>query len=295
MKAIIIVLGGIFFLYFLAYFYWKLRLDRPTIFTRPILLFHKVELTREWGVNCLRPEHFARLIAGLNEQGFQSVNLEEVASMKPADWGKKVLLTFDDAYQGIYSHALPVLESFGYTAAIFVITGFVGKDNAWDLNLGGKRFKHLTWSQIQELAQRGFSFGSHTVNHPDLTRLSSRLVEFELKKSKEDLEDHLGKEVVYLSYPFGRFNRAVQEESVRQGYQLGFSIYPNRYHSLRPDLALKRFGVYSVDSPLSIRIKLDRSGWFWLEDLKGYLINRLSLGTTLVKKLPDYSGAKLCL
>lgn len=292
MTAIAMILGGVFFLYLLAFLYWRWGLKAKALSTPPVLLFHKVDPINEWGVTSLRPEKFAGLLGYLKEQGFQSLSIDQVSGFKPDEWGKKVLLTFDDAYAGIYTHALPVLESLGHTATIFVITGFVGKPNTWDMNWGGKKFRHLSWEQIRELAGRGFSFGSHTVNHPDLTKLSQRWLEYELKKSKQDLEDQLGREVVYLSYPFGRFNIEVQKEALRQGYQKAFSIYPGRSQSIDGQMAIKRMALYRIDSPLSLRIKLNEGFWFWLEDLKCYLINRLSLATTLIKPAPDYSLIK---
>jgi peptidoglycan/xylan/chitin deacetylase (PgdA/CDA1 family) len=287
MRVVLLAGGGAFFLYLLAYLGWKFFLQTETNSTAPVLLFHKVERQREWGVTGLKPDRFKRLLHSLRERGYGSLKLEEF-------WGdsrsqsRKVLITFDDAYAGIYTQALPILEELGYTASVFVITGFVGNDNSWDLNLGGKRFRHLTWEEIGELAQRGFSFGSHTVTHSDLTKLAPKNMEYELKKSKQDLEDHLGREVAALSYPFGRFNPAVQKEAQRQGYQVCFSIYPGRNQTINQKLAVKRMGVYGLDSPLSLRIKLEGGWWYWLEDLKGYLINRLSLGTTLAKPGPRY-------
>lgn len=281
--------GGILFIFLCAYFFWKLRLSRSTLQKIPVLLFHKVEPQAEWGVTALKPSKFRELLQRLKEQGYQTLSLEEFSSPDNLDWRRKLLITFDDGYERVYTHAFPILESFGFTATVFVITGFIGKENSWDLNLGGRRFRHLDWNQIKQSAERGFSIGSHTVNHVDLTKLGPRQVEYELKKSKQDLEEQLGREVVHLSYPFGRFNQLVQKEALRQGYQTAFSIYPGRTPSLRENLSLKRIAMYSLDSPLSLRIKLQGGFWYWLEDLKGFLINRLSLTTTLVKPLPDYS------
>ena len=272
-----------------AFFLWKLRLPRNSLQKIPVLLFHKVEPEAEWGVTSLKPPKFRELMQRLKEQGYQTLSLEEFSGPDDVDWRRKLLITFDDGYAGVHSHAYPILESLGFKAAVFVITGFVGKENSWDMNLGGKRFRHLDWNQIKELCERGFSIGSHTVNHYDLTKLSPSQVEYELKYSKQDLEDQLGREVLYLSYPFGRFNQLVQKEALGQGYHYGFSIYPGRTPSLRENLSLKRIAMYSLDSPLSLRIKLQGGFWYWLEDLKGFLINRLSLATTLVKPLPDYS------
>ena len=290
MPTWVIIAGGIFLLFLGGFLYWKIWLYPGRAFVAPVLLFHKVEPVSEWGVTSLKPEKFGELISCLKDLGYSSVSPDEALKLEPADRSKKLLITFDDAYSGVYDHAGPILDRFGFSSTVFVITGFVGKSNSWDMNLGGKKYQHLGWEQIRELAQRGFTIGSHTVNHPDLTRLSLLKVQYELRKSKEDLEGQLGRKVAYLSYPFGRCNSRIQAEAKRLGYQAGFSIFPGRSCRLDPSLAIKRTAIYRIDSPLSLRIKLEGGPWFWLEDLKGYLINRLSLATSLIKPLPDYTS-----
>ena len=49
--------------------------------------------------------------------------------------------------------------------------------------------------------------------------------------------------------------------------------------------------MYLFDSPLTLKIKLNGGQLFWIEDLKGRIINAFANGTTLVKK-PDYSEMK---
>ncbi len=280
--------GGIFFLFLTVFLFWKFRFSARLDSKIPVLLFHKIEPQGEWGVTSLKPSKFHELINHLKEAGYQSLTLEEFNGAETSDFQRKVLITFDDGYEGIYQHALPILEKAGYTASVFVITGYVGKENSWDMNLGGRRFRHLSWEHIKELAQRGWSIGSHTVNHYDLTKLSQRQLEYELKRSKQDLEDKLNREIASLSYPFGRFSQPVQEEVLRQGYQNAFSIYPGRNFGFRQNLARKRIALYRLDTSLSLRIKLNGGFFYWLEDLKGFLINRLSLATTLLKPSPNF-------
>jgi peptidoglycan/xylan/chitin deacetylase (PgdA/CDA1 family) len=151
----------------------------------------------------------------------------------------------------------------------------------------GKKFRHLSWDQIKEMKRHGFSFGSHTVNHPDLTKLQRRFVEYELRRSKEALEDKLSQRVDFVSFPFGKYNREVEELAREAGYQKAFTICSssrsNNFHSL----VAGRVGMYLFDSPLTLKIKLDGGGLFWIEDLKGRIINAFASGTTLVKR-PDY-------
>jgi peptidoglycan/xylan/chitin deacetylase (PgdA/CDA1 family) len=131
-------------------------------------------------------------------------------------------------------------------------------------------------------------------------------VEYEFKKSKEVLEDKLGKEVIFLSYPFGRYNRFVQEEAERLDYKRAYTLCSNAKEDgfqsqkrrvqripLRGNFqpfAVERSGIYLFDSPLTLKIKLNRNRLFWIEDLKGRIINRFASGTAILKGSPDYSG-----
>ena len=87
---------------------------------------------------------------------------------------KYVVLTFDDGYRDFYTEAFPVLRSYGFTATVFLPTAYI------DGKRPGLRDKeHLTWDHARELSAAGISFGSHTVNHPELRELGWSEIEFE--------------------------------------------------------------------------------------------------------------------
>ncbi|MFQ6031993.1 MAG: polysaccharide deacetylase family protein [Candidatus Zixiibacteriota bacterium] len=254
-----------------------------------ILTYHKISDDFDWGITRQRVSQFEKGIKFLHEQGYKTVPLEETFK-PPKSLDRKVVITFDDGYEDVYLNAFPVLQECGFTASIFVITGFVGKYNNWDYNLGRRRKRHLSWKQIKEMSEYGFGFGSHTVNHPDLTRIDQRFVEYELRKSKEVLEEKLGKEVIFLAYPFGRYNRFVQEKAQRAGYKGAYTLCSkNKEDGFQP-FAQERWGVYLFDSPLTLKIKLNHSRLFWMEELKGRIINRFASGTAILKGSPDYNS-----
>jgi peptidoglycan/xylan/chitin deacetylase (PgdA/CDA1 family) len=64
----------------------------------------------------------------------------------------------------------------------------------------------LSWREVDEMRRAGFSFGAHTLTHPDLTRLSSGRTEDEVAGSKAVLEERLGTPVHAFAYPFGRYD-----------------------------------------------------------------------------------------
>jgi len=81
----------------------------------------------------------------------------------------------------------------------------------------------LGWNEIREMSDYGIEIGSHTVNHPFLTHMREEEMLFELKKSKENIEAKIGKEVKSVAYPFGIYNEKVMECAKKCGYQFGLS------------------------------------------------------------------------
>jgi peptidoglycan/xylan/chitin deacetylase (PgdA/CDA1 family) len=274
-------------LFLSLYILWRIRFKKEPTKTVEILTYHKISDDFEWGITRQKVGQFEKGVKFLHDQGYKTVSLEDVFRPKQ-DFEKRVAITFDDGYEDVYSNAFPILQKYGFTAFVFIITGFVGKCNNWDFNLGRKRKKHLSWKQIKEMSEFGFDFGSHTVNHPDLTKIDPNWVEYELKKSKKVLEDKLGKEVNFLSYPFGRYNRFVQEEAERSGYKRAYTLCSKMKEDGFQPFAQKRWGIYLLDSPLTLKIKLNHSRLFWIEDLKGRIINKFASGTAILKGSPDY-------
>lgn len=61
----------------------------------------------------------------------------------------------------------------------------------------------LTWDMVREMADWGVEFGSHTVNHPVLSRLSAPEIDKEIAVSKDQLETELSKPCLSIAYPVG--------------------------------------------------------------------------------------------
>ena len=80
-------------------------------------------------------------------------------------------ISSDDAYQSAYIHAYQILKEINTPATIYVINDYVGKDNLWDMNVGNIIFQHISWEELQELADHGRELESHTHSHGDLRKL----------------------------------------------------------------------------------------------------------------------------
>jgi peptidoglycan/xylan/chitin deacetylase (PgdA/CDA1 family) len=188
-------------------------------------------------------------------------------------------LTFDDAYESFFQFAYPALRDYNLTFTLFPVVGFIGTWNRWEVNLGWRRFRHLRWEQLREM--EGAEIGSHTQTHPCLTGLNETELRRELETSKKTLEDALGREVKYLSLPFGRFNQKVLETARNLGYSAVCTMEPG---ADRDGFLIGRYGVYLLDTRLDILSKLGRGGNPRWEKIKLQIINRLSAGTVMVKR-----------
>lgn len=62
----------------------------------------------------------------------------------------------------------------------------------------------LTWDQIRSMDREGITFGSHTMTHPAISRLTRTQLDKELGDSKKVLEERIGKPAVHFAFPFGK-------------------------------------------------------------------------------------------
>lgn len=273
----------------LLYLFWRVRFGPPAKGAIPILAYHKVDTRLELGGTMISPRRFAGHLEYFRKNGYQSVTLSQAVELmrQDAGAGKKYLcLTFDDAYEGLYRHAFPLLKEYGFTATVFVVTDYVGRSNDWDINWGGLKFQHLSWEQMKEMQDSGIEFGSHAKSHRDLRYLSPEQLAEELSGSRKIMGQNLGVPVSTISYPFGLYNERVKQAAREAGYLSACSLSPRLKNSEIDFYALRRCGVYVTDILWDIKHKTDHaSDWFWLQDLWSRLVNWCAGGTALTKRL----------
>lgn len=95
----------------------------------------------------------------------------------------------------------------------------------------------LTWNEIKGLKEHNCEIGSHTVNHPVLSKkLTYTELIRELKESGQIIEKHTGQFPDTISYPFGAYNEDVKKASIEAGYKLGVTVNPGTYDNSHHDL-----------------------------------------------------------
>lgn len=87
----------------------------------------------------------------------------------------------------------------------------------------------LTWDQIAELSKDPLcTIGCHTMSHCRLTITDAAALEYELSESKRLLEQHIGKPVAHLSYPYG-WKTDVSDAAIEYAKKCGYKTAARSY------------------------------------------------------------------
>lgn len=172
----------------------------------------------------IAPERFHRFMRWFHRAGYKTASLEQWLRDEVPD--KHVLLTFDDGYDDLYEHLLPLVIEHHYKPLIFLVAGRIGQSNLWDQSSGLRSRNLLTLEQIREMQRYGADFGSHTMTHPWLPDVSDEQLYREVRDSKHRLEDLLGVEMASFAYPYGGVDMRVRSAVAVAGYKAAFTIQP---------------------------------------------------------------------
>ena len=111
-------------------------------------------------------------------------------------------LTFDDAINGQFTVALPLLNKYGYKCTFFIITSFVQPQ------LKG-------WQLVIDAADSGHEIASHTVTHPFLHRVTADSIAWQYAESNKIIAEHITSQKTFtLAYPYGDGGNGTDSEQI---------------------------------------------------------------------------------
>lgn len=109
------------------------------------------------------------------------------------------------------------------------------------------KFRTLKWTELVNLSSSPLvSLGSHTMTHPNLTKVSPETRLDELRMSKASLEDTIGP-VDYLAYPFGFSDKETRSVARKVGYRRGFTTHARGLSPVDDEMRLPRASVTSLE------------------------------------------------
>lgn len=212
----------------------------------PILCYHRFDVGEKSSMNT-PPRIFDQQMNYLRENGYRVISAEDFLGFLAYERQipkKSVLITIDDGYRSAYQAALPILNRYGFTATLFVYTNYVGISP-----------KAITWDELRTLKARGFTIGSHSVYHSDLTSRTHqetdedfrRRIEEEIFQSKKIIDRELDQNTFFFAFPYGRYNKQILKMTAAAGYKLAVTVDRGSNPFFSNPLALKRDMVLKGD------------------------------------------------
>ena len=186
----------------------------------------------------MSPVLFSEDLQALNQYHFHVISNEQYTkwlnhqSRVP---NNAVLLTFDDGYRSMYTHAYPTLLHYHMTGTFFDIV------HAQDVNFPG----FLSWQEVQVMARHGMTVESHTYNEHYEVPVNGRLIPVfntpyyqgkqqtyaqwftrdykDFLTARLELQQHLGYSVNELAWPYGYGSNVAYLAARAAGYRYFFT------------------------------------------------------------------------
>jgi peptidoglycan/xylan/chitin deacetylase (PgdA/CDA1 family) len=104
----------------------------------------------------------------------------------------------------------------------------------------------LSWDDVRAMAEGGIEIGSHTLDHPVLSRLSPEEASWQIVESRRRAEDRLKRPVRFFAYPNGKrddVTPTVRELVRKAGYTGAVSTIQGRPSPASDPFLVERIGV----------------------------------------------------
>ncbi len=120
---------------------------------------------------------------------------------------QQVAITFDDAYQSVWTTAAPILEEFGYPFTVFVNTDAVGDGDV------------MSWDQLAQWAEAPqVLIANHSHDHGHLPQKPGESdqawrerIQASLDQAQAILQEKLGTSPPLFAYPYGEFGDKLEQ------------------------------------------------------------------------------------
>lgn len=183
----------------------------------PVLLYHSVPRAEgDPDPLSVAFERFETHIITIKASGRTPVTVDDLAAHLRDGTeipDRPVAVTFDDAYDNTVE-AIGLVGDYGLSATVYVTTGQIDSQSM------------LRSDQLDWLAARPslVEIGAHTVTHPHLDELDADQIGSQVRESKLQLEQSIGRAVTTFAYPYGSYDRRVREVIIAAGFKSAVTV-----------------------------------------------------------------------
>lgn len=222
--------------------------------------FHDVVDTRaELDENAVTVEHLVGLLDWLRAHHWTAVSLDDVEA---ARLGRKplperaILLTFDDGYRSVYTRVYPLALAYRVPIVAAVVGSWLDAPMDGTVRYGDvetPRSRFVSWEELREMSGSGLvEIASHSqdlhrnlIGNPQgnvlpaaVTRLHApdrgyesesafdERIRGDLRRSRELLENRLGRAPRCIAWPFGRYDVAGVAIARELGFEFALTLDP---------------------------------------------------------------------
>jgi peptidoglycan/xylan/chitin deacetylase (PgdA/CDA1 family) len=198
----------------------------------PILTYHKVGEAPSASIDpflYVGPDGLESDLQSLVSAGFVIKSIdslvgaggEKVATeMEP----QRAVITFDDGFENVFRNGLEILNRHRAISIQYLVARALGKLNAWDVAKGDVPEKLMDEVQVREWLSAGQLIGSHSLNHPNLRKISAAQAREEIFSSKAELEQQFGVKVRHFCYPYGSYDERIRDLVIEAGYESASTV-----------------------------------------------------------------------
>ena len=185
--------------------------------------------------------NFRRQMDGLRREQYETLDAQTFLAALRGEYVPKrrcCVLTFDDAWLDIYTHAYPVLKECGHKFIVFAVSDWCDQaatvelkpaaDHAFPTHHAAmglvkqQRASEVvcSWKHLREMQDSGLaSIENHTATHRDALALDTETLRADLLSCRAAIRTHLARDSQHLCWPRGRHNAA----GLRLARELGFA------------------------------------------------------------------------
>ncbi|PGD75959.1 hypothetical protein COM46_13490 [Bacillus pseudomycoides] len=139
----------------------------------------------------------------ISSSAIASVNLAKISTRNVQ--AGILNIDFDDSLISTYKNAFPIMEKYNLKGNIYVITSRVGTPG------------YMTWGELQECRQAGWTIGSHTDLHQNIANLTREQIIKEFDDSQRKLRNHgFYSGSYFFAAPLGGWSDVAREEALKR-------------------------------------------------------------------------------
>lgn len=221
----------------------------PRRYTRVAVLgYHNFSDTEPATEMMMKTADFRAQMEYIRSAGLKVISMQEFLEWRfgARDLPPKcVLITIDDGWRSVYTHAYPILKEYKYPFTLFLYSDFVSG-----------RGESMSPTMIREMQRNGATIGSHSVHHYYPSKWQecaekgeqeyTKMVDEELGQSRQRLERAFGRINTYC-YPGGYATQPMLDRIPSYGYVAAFTVVPGKVTCEENPWMIHRYMVFGND------------------------------------------------